>query len=505
MIELINLQYFCKTTLKIIRFQYKKGFFMLKNVFFTYILFFVFSNVFAQNLANKKYEVQELQEDFEMMVSALQEAHPALYEYISQEDWKENVEETKNLLDKAMTEIEFYNTIKPLIFKIKDGHTALLLSEESDELLKTSIRLFPLDLEFVDKKALVTKNYSENPIPIGAEILEIQQQKINEILPKMVQREAVDGNIRTATYWRLSQGLFGFEWFYLFGETREFEVKYLPKGENNPQKSILKAVSFRKKTELQSDSLTKRLENPFHLQFLENQTAVLTLDIISDLPDEKTPFVHFIKESFEKIKINKSKNLILDLRNNGVGDDVYGAFLYSFLTDSAFKYYDKQAIKQRKYSFIKDTDDQSINRLVSNHHKKELDDGSFEISLDGLEKTQKPSKNAFLGNLYVLINGGTFGTASEVASLIQFHKKGKIVGEESGSTFHATSSGFIPYLKLRHSKLQLTIPLVRYHLAVSQENLEGKGVLPDWEISKKIEDILQNKDSVLEYILEKIK
>jgi C-terminal processing protease CtpA/Prc len=61
-------------------------------------------------------------------------------------------------------------------------------------------------------------------------------------------------------------------------------------------------------------------------------------------PEKKQGFRDFYKESFETIHTKGSKALIIDLRNNGGGEDELGQLLLSYLVDKPFKYYDDLVI-----------------------------------------------------------------------------------------------------------------------------------------------------------------
>ena len=68
------------------------------------------------------YTPAELQQDFAIMKSALQEAHPGLYRYNSKEKINQLFSAMQQKLNKGMTELEFYRLATPLLADINDGH-----------------------------------------------------------------------------------------------------------------------------------------------------------------------------------------------------------------------------------------------------------------------------------------------------------------------------------------------------------------------------------------------
>jgi len=70
-------------------------------------------------------------------------------------------------------------------------------------------------------------------------------------------------------------------------------------------------------------------------------------------PEKKQGFREFYKESFEEIHSKGSKAVIIDLRDNGGGEDELGQLLLSYLVDKPFKYYDDLVINSMSFSFSK--------------------------------------------------------------------------------------------------------------------------------------------------------
>src|SRR5918997_1442596 len=70
-----------------------------------------------------KFTVQQLKEDYHLLLTSLKEAHPGLYRYTRKEKFENQAKLIENKLDHAMTEEEFYKLVMPLIANIKCGHT----------------------------------------------------------------------------------------------------------------------------------------------------------------------------------------------------------------------------------------------------------------------------------------------------------------------------------------------------------------------------------------------
>ncbi len=474
------------------------------------LIFSVLINVLqidAQDLYQRKFALEELREDFEILQNALQEGHPNLYRYAPPEELDLAFREAFDQLDSEMSELEYYNFIKPLIAQIQDGNTALMLSDYGDTFLKDRARFFPFDVKIIDQKTFVNFNYSEaKHIQIGAEILRINGHSAAEILDKMIRRAASDAKIKSAIFWRLEQEGYAFELLSIYGEDKQFEIEFKNPQDTEIQKVMVMAVSYRKKITDFLEANEKQIidaENPFKFQIWADQkTALLDVDVLGDFFSGNPSFYKFIKKSFKEIQKQKIEHLILDLRNNAAGEELYGAYLYSFLTDTTFKLFNCQYINQKKYNFASFTDaGSSLNREFVAIKSTETDSGNYIISLNGLDEKQFPARENFKGNLYILTNGGTFGMASYITGLLQQNRTAPtfVIGSETGSSIRGGTGGRLPYLTLPNSNLILTLPLVRYDLEIIKNQDEKRGVLPDYEVEYEAQEIVQIQDKVLDF------
>jgi hypothetical protein len=117
---------------------------------------------------------------------------------------------------------------------------------------------------------------------------------------------------------------------------------------------------------------------------------------------------------------------------------------------------------------------------------------------------QKPIPPIFKGKIYVLTNGNSFSGTGECTSLIHFHKKAVFIGEECGAGYYGNTSGFMPTLTLPNTKIRIRIPMIRYTMSVSGFPRD-RGIIPDHQVSPTIEDLLNQKDTVLEFTIDLIK
>ncbi|MGC9342482.1 MAG: hypothetical protein ACP5E3_07275, partial [Bacteroidales bacterium] len=107
--------------------------------------------------------------------------------------------------------------------------------------------------------------------------------------------------------------------------------------------------------------------------------------------------------------------------------------------------------------------------------------------------------NHFQGNLLTLIDGNGFSTTGHFCGLLKYHKVGKFVGTELGSTY--TCTGNATYPPLKNTGIMVgTARVMRYTAAVKDMD-PRRGVLPDYRVELSTEDIVDGRDVVMEYVI----
>jgi C-terminal processing protease CtpA/Prc len=212
-----------------------------------------------------------------------------------------------------------------------------------------------------------------------------------------------------------------------------------------------------------------------------------------------------LSESFREINERNTEHLIIDLRNNEGGKEVYGSLLLSYLMDQEFPYYDYLDISQKKrFSFSEYASVPLAFKFLKTLFKQ-TDSGGYEWRGHKNCGLQKPAKNNYQGNVYVLINGGSYSVATEFASVLKSLHRAVFIGEETGGGYYGNTSGFFAIVKLPHSDLELGIPLVGFYSKVQPTQYENRGVFPDYEIRPSVSGVLSKKDEVLDYALKIVK
>src|SRR5690606_39536992 len=132
----------------------------------------------------------------------------------------------------------------------------------------------------------------------------------------------------------------------------------------------------------------------------------------SDFEEYNMNFKKFVDSSFVEITERESKNLIIDLRDNGGGSEGNEDYLFSYLTEKPYTKYKHVELSKFSFSFLDFTDYSSIedreeleNELRAEN--KMVENGKI-YRKEGLYIPEALKSNTFKGQVYILTSGWTY-------------------------------------------------------------------------------------------------
>lgn len=519
---------------------------MLQNLFLEkkialllLLLFFVQCSSIKKDNAHLQQLIpaNQLQKDVDFAHKKIQKLHPKLDYYISKEKLDYKFDSLKTTINKALTPLEFYKKISPVVAAIRQGHSYVVppqkeySKKESKAFTKKGIGPFSqFDFSYFNDKLYVVKNKSYNKnIAAGTEILSVNGIKPQELINEYQQYFSSDGFNTTfkkelaakrfVSYFTIENDIKdSLQYVFKFNDSiknitiKRFKLDSLEKKTKKvPQKKV--AVNKSKKQALKKKKRINGFEktsNTFirELNFISQDSSIALLKIRGFKGGH---FRKFYKQSFAEIQKRNIKTLIIDIRNNGGGRLNEIIHLYSYLADSAYIFLKKSEVVSRASLFEgayfnKGNTGLKIAKslfsplvysyLLLNVHKDK--DGKKYVDTD--TKPLPVNKNAFNGKLYVLINGGSFSASSILSTNLKGSKRATFVGEETGGDYNGTVAGFMPIVKLPHSKLNVRIGIMNF-APVYQTQIHGRGIFPDVTITPTLNDQIQGNDPELNWIL----
>ncbi len=424
--------------------------------------------------------VPQLQADFHLARRALEEAHGGIYRYTPKEQLDRMFEQAAGQLNRPMEAIAFQRILAPVVAALRCGHTTVLPSAALRAELEQAL-LMPLEVKLVGGRVFIWRGAGSDNSLAGREIVSINGVTIDTIVARLTAAAPGDGFIATARAQRVARR-FSEELYAQFGMQGRFTV-----GLHGAVPTTIILTGQR----LAPANRPKRFTQLSMLD--DGRIAHLQVFRFSD-EDEDDEGAVTLRKAFEQMAASGTQTLLLDLRDNGGGEDALGKRLFAHLVDAPFFYYAQLTVKRPGLSFAQHVEGAAgigPARLTARA------DGLYALNGHPNLGLQQPATPTFKGEVIALINGRSFSTTAELITQLHDKKRAVFVGEESGGAYHGNSSGSEAVVVLPNSGLRVAIPLVTYTLAVSGTHPNGRGVLPEVEEAPAIEDYVSGRDVVL--------
>lgn len=479
---------------------------------FKLLLFSLFFPValFAQSELTQK----QIHEDYTIFKDVLTSAHPSLYEYTSKSQWDSIFTRFEEQINQLENTDDLFKSISALADNARDGH--LIIHHPK---METVPPMFPLLLKIIDKKFYTDTD--DFGIPVGSEIISVDGISSEKLLNRMLKYAPSDGYNVTRKY-RQIESEFGILLYYEFGAKSNYRVTYRTPddqtktseiqsqpfqsiGTRNANRNSYFSDYHNKPDKAAHFRNTIKQKQPFVYFVDSTNTAVLTVNSFGVDPKEfKSKLIGIFKEINKK----KSAQLIIDVRQNNGGFRANAINLFSFITDDTFKQRTSESVvattlPEKEYIIHTMSD---YEQFLSNYFiQTEKTNGRLVLRMDRAEEMMKPYKKTFKGNIYVLTGGKTFSASSAFALNAKNDPQITLVGEETGGGYYFHTGQFPALYELPNSKIMLRISLVKINHYVQDKSVpKGTGVIPDVEVKLTRQNLIEGKDSQLDYVLKEI-
>jgi len=117
----------------------------------------------------------------------------------------------------------------------------------------------------------------------------------------------------------------------------------------------------------------------------------------------------------------------------------------------------------------------------------------------------KPAKITFSGQVMVLTDQNSISAQEMFVSIFKYYQRGLTIGSSTAGCFKGLCGGKKYNLTLPNSKFRLSIPRHQTnYISFSTSYQEGEGYPPDIHVNVKVEDLIKDKDGILQYALNRI-
>lgn len=489
--------------------------------------FLIASIIVSGQTIDEPFSKKKMKKDLEVFREIRLKANSGLYKYRT----KAQIDSIYNWAEKEINNLstyrDFYNLISVLTDYEGSLHNSTLLPKKRLETIKNEKSgYFPFPVKIIDDKVIL--NFQTDKIPLGAEIISINDREISDIIPNTYKFYTTDGINKTGKQIGINSS-FSKYYRYLFGLENEFKITFKIKNSDTKKSVVVKSVGYsdyRKNFKNRYSQTFDRLqyEDPnkneiYSYNQIDKNTGILTINSFhigdNEESTEHKTYKKWLDSIFVNLKKNNIKNLIVDVRNNGGGTDPNDVITYSYLTSRRFQESKQVWIRFNKIPLLKYYDSPiptflrplgvgKFNRYFQKRFPTEKDDKYF-ISKESNEmKVRESNKNAFTGTIYLLISPRVASAGSLFAALVAGNENTITIGEETmgGYYGHNGHTGFGYVLPKSKIVTEFSIDNIEQDVPKKSNQFYNRGIIPDHIVKQTFEDFLNNMDTQMNFTLE---
>lgn len=518
--------------------QFAKCSSLLRNISMKYVTALVLtllltsktSETFAQSTFDFPLERVQMKEDLQLFYDIREAANSGVYKYRSQAEIDSVYQWAFGEIEQSSTLGDFYK----IILQITDFEGSLhndteLPSEVRKNISKEDSGYFPFSIKQIEDKWVC--NNLDKEVPLGAEILRINDVPISTIMRDLYKYYTTDGLNITGKQVGIKV-FFPLFFRYEYAPQDSFTIEYVSNPGSGASKiKTLQSISHKaflgnlgkihsmpidKYLFLDAEEMAKA-GNLYYTEIINDSTAILVVNSFSigdNAKDKKhKAYVDFLDVTFRNLKAENIKHLIVDVRNNGGGSNPNDLVTYSYLSSRAYQenveawitfrkipYWEK-IVKEDVFFLIRPFAKFFNQRALKKEFPIEQNGKYYQNENSEDQQIWEPSENAFKGQVYLLISPRIASAGSLFASLLASDESTITIGEETMGGYYG-HNGHTPFTyELEHSKIRTTFSIVNLTQDVETRPNQpfGYGVMPDHRVVQSLDNFIENRDTVLEY------
>lgn len=449
------------------------------------------------------FDTEDMQSDLNWLQSKILTYHPACEDTNTFDSVSLAFQLAYYEAEKPLSETQYLLLLRKTLIPLRCGHTTAIPSKAYYAYFKKAKPkpLFPLQL-FARKDGLFVRYNGSNDstITVGNQIISINQENSENLQNQILDFIPADGYHQTFKRYHLS---LNFPTYYLFlkGPSYSYESGILDSLGRFSSHVFSLRSSGKSSTKLKPSRtiLNIKSDPSRQLGLVAKNPKIGYLKI-----DGFRGSDNWYKAAFQEIENRKISHLILDLRGNSGGSLFNANKLLSYLLPDTFSFRFERV--DRKIRFEGHSNMSFAMRLTLEMFKwlpsktrnmNPTCERNGEWLVNRFRFKPAP-QFGYKGKLIVMMDGGTFSSASLVAAALKKHRKVWLVGEESGGSARGSYAMVTPTIELPKTKMRVTLPLYRLNHEFEHHNLGG--LKPDIELDSDIIMKIKGIDPEVEYL-----
>lgn len=419
---------------------------------------------------------RQLIADLDSMVHFFAKVHPNPYRFRTEAELAAELEAIQRQLPDSLSTLDFWRLIDGLICGYTDAHSNATDRYVLNDYVQQGGLFFPLAAEIRNDKIFVAEHQAQQRLAPGTEITKINGVNTSDLIDNLTQHSNKETRELDLLY--ISEN-FGFYLWKAFEWSTRFDIHYQKDEQANTLDSItLAGVTWQERPA----TANREYPDSYAFEWLTDQVGSMR---VSDFNGGRADFKRFCEESFQQLREQEAKYLILDFRHHSGGADQYGEDLAQYIATQPFRKLAKAYWKitpEFKQVFDRRFVPKGIrwfkpiyliNEYSSVFYGAEPDEM---VTVNYEFKDPLPEAERFTGQVFLVTGHHTFSAASIFAEMFNHFDMGTSVGQPTGNL--CSFNGFaLAECVLPHSKLTFQVSSV-YNVANNGE--EGQvSVEPD--------------------------
>jgi len=445
----------------------------------------------GQAAAGRLYAPREIREDFAAMYRGLKSAHVDLYAFTPKSELDAFYAKGLAGFDTPLTEFQVKDRFEQFLAHIHMGHTRIDFPYDRWAAYKKSGgKVFPLSVRIVQGRVYVARNASGlKEIEPGDEILGTDGTSAAGWLARTERHVSAETPYMAHSLMEYDFPIY--VWIEL-GEVDGFDLDIRkPDGTARhlrlPARTAAEMTAF---TAAQPAMLN--LEEPLReSRMLGGGVGYLRPGPFYNAEAktgaeewDNSAYKTFLDEAFAKFGAAHAKSVIVDLRGNPGGDNLFSDPMIAWFANKPFRFYSQFKVKVSPQSTAANRAriahdaaaagpiSQQYARLYARAKNGALVD--FEIPYAQPRKGER-----FAGKVFVLIDRQSYSNAVAVAATVQDYRFGTVIGEETSDM--ATTYGALEQFTLPNTHIAVGYPKAR--IVRPNGDRAARGVVPDIAIA----------------------
>jgi hypothetical protein len=444
--------------------------------------------------------------DIDILSDAYVSLHPGLYRYLTPAGFRREYQRLDRFAATPRTLGDFYLALSAFTASVRCGHSFLNPANQTPAVASALFgkpdRL-PFAFTWLDRRMIVTADLgSGHHLPIGSEIVAIDGIGARDMLAKMLLYARTDGS----------------------NDARKVADLGIPGDADQPTFDVLRALLFPSpgpsaRVVARVDGRTvvvacplmttaardKALRHPsqgspYGWTFeVRGQVGILTMPTWAVF-HEKWDWQDFIDTSLDTAIDRKLSGIVIDVRDNGGGLDCGAAIIARLIeapltADSYSRHVRYRKTPDRLAPYLNTWD-----RSFKNWGASAIgpDAAGFYTLTRGGDTSDtdviQPKGRRFTPKVAVLVGPKNASATFGFAGLMQRHRLGTLIGEQTGGNCRGINGGAFFFVGLPRSGIEVDLPLIAYWPRTPQPDA---GVMPDIAVPARVADIQAGRDAAL--------